>query len=252
MLKTYEAIYDHGHIRWIDALPKVDSARLIITLLPGPAEQIEITPERRVPPDQIKNKTFVSGGIVSPILGEDTTPSSGKLAWDMLVELRKELVESQRIRTQIISLKITAISGGVGWVAANLEKVPPYVLIVASFSALFFDLIINSYSFSIKRIGYYIRCNIEPILKKENDWPLGSPLWEEFMIMPGVKQRLSHWGNSGMTFLVVVVGIASLYMPSQMPQLPELWRLHLGLMLIILSAIVYKRVTEQFRFDKPE
>lgn len=34
MLKSYEAIYDHGQIRWLDAPPDVDQARLIVTLLP--------------------------------------------------------------------------------------------------------------------------------------------------------------------------------------------------------------------------
>jgi len=34
MLKSYEAIYDHGQIRWLDAPPDVDEARLIVTLLP--------------------------------------------------------------------------------------------------------------------------------------------------------------------------------------------------------------------------
>jgi hypothetical protein len=138
----------------------------------------------------------------------------------------------------------------VGLVAANIERVPPYVLIVASFSALFFDLLINSYSFSIKRIGYYIRCNIEPILKETSNWPSQIPLWEEFMVTAGVKQRLSYWGNSGMTLLVVAVGIASLYMPSKMSPIADEWRLLLGIVLIVFFIIVYWRIQAQFRFDK--
>ena len=34
MLKSYEAIYDHGHIRWLSELPDVEQARIIITVLP--------------------------------------------------------------------------------------------------------------------------------------------------------------------------------------------------------------------------
>ena len=34
MLKSYEAIYDNGHIKWLSELPDVEQARVIITVLP--------------------------------------------------------------------------------------------------------------------------------------------------------------------------------------------------------------------------
>jgi hypothetical protein len=34
MLKSYEAIYDHGKIEWLSDVPDVEQARVIITLLP--------------------------------------------------------------------------------------------------------------------------------------------------------------------------------------------------------------------------
>jgi len=33
MLQTYEAIYDHGKVRWVDAPPAMNEARLLVTVL---------------------------------------------------------------------------------------------------------------------------------------------------------------------------------------------------------------------------
>lgn len=33
MLRTYEAIYDHGNVRWLDTPPDAEGARLLITVL---------------------------------------------------------------------------------------------------------------------------------------------------------------------------------------------------------------------------
>jgi len=33
MLKSYEAIYDHGEIRWLETLLDVEKARVIVTVL---------------------------------------------------------------------------------------------------------------------------------------------------------------------------------------------------------------------------
>lgn len=45
MLKSYEAIYDHGHIRWLSELPDVEQARIIITVLP----QESLIPSEKAP-----------------------------------------------------------------------------------------------------------------------------------------------------------------------------------------------------------
>jgi hypothetical protein len=71
MLKSYEAIYDHGTIRWLDAPPEVKNARVIITVLPELAEPIETAPKRRKPPERLKGKTRVLGDIVSPLYSEE-------------------------------------------------------------------------------------------------------------------------------------------------------------------------------------
>ena len=50
MLNSYEAIYDHGHIHWIDQLPLLDKARLIVTVLPAAAAPEETALPRRPSP----------------------------------------------------------------------------------------------------------------------------------------------------------------------------------------------------------
>lgn len=44
MLQTYEAIYEHGNVRWLDAPPEMNEARLLVTVLPNTATQ-SATPE---------------------------------------------------------------------------------------------------------------------------------------------------------------------------------------------------------------
>ena len=52
MLKSYEALLDHGQIRWLESPPDLEMARLIVTVLPSahlnkpstpahPAEQVD-------------------------------------------------------------------------------------------------------------------------------------------------------------------------------------------------------------------
>jgi len=53
----------------------------------------------------------------------------------------------------------------------------------------FFDFLINSYSFSVQRIGRYCRDCIEPVIK--DYWSNPHPLWEEYMNgMQGEKESL--------------------------------------------------------------
>lgn len=71
MLKTYEAIYDHGTIRWIDIPPEVENARLIITVLPESVQQMEAQPTRRKPSAKLKGKTTVIGDVISSLHTEE-------------------------------------------------------------------------------------------------------------------------------------------------------------------------------------
>ena len=61
-----------------------------------------------------------------------------QFAWDLFVELRKELVESQKIRAQIIGFKITFVTTSVGFVAANIDKVPSSLLVIPALLLQYF------------------------------------------------------------------------------------------------------------------
>ena len=75
--------------------------------------------------------------------------------FDLFIELRKELVESQKIRSQIIGFKITFISAAAAFIKVFQASFSPYILCVLAFAAIFFDFLINSYSFSIKRLWLF-------------------------------------------------------------------------------------------------
>lgn len=67
MLKSYEAIYEQGQLRWLSDQPQVTSARVIITV-------IEETPPtqtiRRVASAAIAGKGQTLGDLVSPTVDE--------------------------------------------------------------------------------------------------------------------------------------------------------------------------------------
>jgi len=65
MLQSYEAIYDHGQIRWLTDKPPVEEARVIVTMLPpqaGAASQPWWAPSAR-----IAGKGKILGDIVAPV-----------------------------------------------------------------------------------------------------------------------------------------------------------------------------------------
>ena len=136
------------------------------------------------------------------------------LGWNLFVELRKEIVESQKIRTQIIGLKITLVSGAIGYFLSNLAKIDPIVLAIPAFAAIFFDLLISSYSFSIKRLGVYCHDHIERhLLRPSIALPEDLLLWQEFLRLPGTQQRFSTIGNVGLTALSLPPAIYGLFNP---------------------------------------
>lgn len=57
MLNSYEAIYDHGQIRWTSDTPAITRARVIITVLDEPVVQ-PLTP--CVPPPALKGSVTYS------------------------------------------------------------------------------------------------------------------------------------------------------------------------------------------------
>jgi hypothetical protein len=66
MLKSYEAIYEKGQIRWLKEEPPVGTVHIIVTIL----EEKPAALKRRTPPSSIAGKGKVLGDIVNPIVGE--------------------------------------------------------------------------------------------------------------------------------------------------------------------------------------
>ena len=66
MLKSYEAIYENGQVRWLTEPPQVDAARIIIII-----EENTSVPKRRSPSALIAGKGRTLGDIVSPIINEE-------------------------------------------------------------------------------------------------------------------------------------------------------------------------------------
>jgi hypothetical protein len=66
MLKSYEALYENGQVKWLGEQPNVQSARLIVTVL----EETVLPVKRRSPPASIAGKGKTLGDIVSPIVDE--------------------------------------------------------------------------------------------------------------------------------------------------------------------------------------
>lgn len=133
--------------------------------------------------------------------------------WNLLIELRKETVEAQKLRAQLIGFKITFVSTAIGIIVANIGKLSPLLLFIPAFAAIFFDFLIESYSFSIKRIGHYCRNHVEPFIRKQKRLDKSFLLWEEFMGKPETKQIFTVVGNFGITCLAVVPAIFSLLFP---------------------------------------
>lgn len=67
MLKSYEAIFEDGQVKWLTDEPKVSSARVIVTIL----EDTTPPKRRRTPPDSIAGKGRTLGDLVSPMIEEE-------------------------------------------------------------------------------------------------------------------------------------------------------------------------------------
>jgi hypothetical protein len=67
MLKSYEAIYENGQVKWLSEQPAVRSARVIVTIL----EETEPLVKRRSPPASMAGKAKILGDIISPIVDEE-------------------------------------------------------------------------------------------------------------------------------------------------------------------------------------
>jgi hypothetical protein len=63
-LQSYEAIYDHGQMKWLGDRPQVEEARVIVTILSGPSAIA--TSVKHQPSTRIAGKGKIIGDIISP------------------------------------------------------------------------------------------------------------------------------------------------------------------------------------------
>lgn len=64
-LQSYEAIYDHGQMKWLGDRPQVEEARVIVTILS--AKGMALTAVRHQPSARIAGKGKILGDILSPV-----------------------------------------------------------------------------------------------------------------------------------------------------------------------------------------
>ena len=133
--------------------------------------------------------------------------------WELFLELRKELIESQKIRAQVIGFKITFVTASVGLIATKIQDLDSILFVIPAFASFFFDFLIYSYSFSIKRIGSYVRDYVEPALTKHGHMPADFVQWQNYLTQPKTKQNLALYGNFGVTLIVVLLASASTFIP---------------------------------------
>ena len=67
MLKSYEATYENGQIKWLSEQPEIASAKIIMTILEETKPQIK----RHFPIPDMAGKGRTLGDIVSPIVDEE-------------------------------------------------------------------------------------------------------------------------------------------------------------------------------------
>ena len=67
MLKSYEAVYEQGRLKWLDGQPDIDSARVIVTVL----VEKDLKAKRRSPPASMAGKVEILGDIVAPLVDDE-------------------------------------------------------------------------------------------------------------------------------------------------------------------------------------
>jgi hypothetical protein len=134
-------------------------------------------------------------------------------AWKLTVQLRTEMMEAQRIRTQIIGLKLTSVSAGIGLILANVNLIPSYVLVIPALAAVLFDLLVIHYNNSITSLHHYYLRHVHARLRGSLEEPVLE--WETYMPRrrAGPVGNLMGIANLGISVLAAVPAIISLLMP---------------------------------------
>jgi hypothetical protein len=166
------------------------------------------------------------------LLGPESA-SVGVFAWTLYMELRKEILERQKLRTQFLGFKIALISAAVGLIGANRDKTPHLdeLLVVPAIAAFFFDFMITSYGAAIHRIAFYCREVLEPRIRVGYMLPSNFPLYEKYIFAN--PQNIANIGNLGLTLLVYLGATVILFLKQSK----------------LLAATVFTLLTVLFVFD---
>ena len=173
--------------------------------------------------------------------------------WDLFLVLRQEILEAQKLRAQLLGFKLTFVPTFLALVAGLHEFFQPYtdyLFTIPAFVALSLSLLSESYSFSIHRIGRYMRCVLEPALEdklslpettlKEDTNAEGFAPWQKWLSIDRRTRKKKEWvfyGNFILDLGVVVIAINRL--------LPLSWisgSLIFSL-IVLISCIAYIQLT---------
>ena len=152
--------------------------------------------------------------------------------WDLYKNLREELISLQSRRAQVTGFKITFVVAAITLIGANLDEIPRLLLVAPAFAAICFDVLIHSYSYSIKRTGFYCWTHLEPILREGYAFPNERYLWEEFMHTQEAGKNVSLFGNLGITILVALPALFVLVTPF-------VFRISAPLLAVLIVLLVY-------------
>ena len=156
-----------------------------------------------------------------------------------------------------MGFKFTFVTTVTGLLVANIVDLDVALFVLPALAAIFFDFIIYSYSFSIKRIGCYTRDYIDPALKSQKMVPEDFIMWQQFLTQPKTKQSLGQYGNIGVTFLSVFIGVIALFFPYRTCISPSL--ILVLFVFVILDVLAYQSpkqlgkmwLTENFSPNEP-
>ena len=77
MLKSYEAIYDHGKIQWLSGSPPNTRLKIVVVVEQPDSLTAEPAPrKRRVPPPELKGSVHWLGDPLEPAISEEEWEAS--------------------------------------------------------------------------------------------------------------------------------------------------------------------------------
>jgi hypothetical protein len=141
--------------------------------------------------------------------------------WELMIELREEILSRQKVRVQIYGFKIALLTLLFAYIGSTenarinalaMDKtgnsifgVPILIILLPAIASVLLDFIMFNQDYGIKRISFFSREFLEPVIRKELKWPENELLWEEYMMHPNLRSRFGFLGNIGTTIIVYVL-----------------------------------------------